>query len=63
MDKKDELKGKLKEVAGRAERKLGEVTGNKKTEARGIAREAEGKMQQTIAKAKDATKPLKKKAA
>ena len=42
---KDEMKGKMKDVVGRAERKLGKATGNMKTEARGVARQAEGKVQ------------------
>jgi uncharacterized protein YjbJ (UPF0337 family) len=48
----DEVKGKMKDVVGRAERKLGKVTGNLKTEARGVARQAEGKVQEIFGKAK-----------
>jgi uncharacterized protein YjbJ (UPF0337 family) len=53
---KDEVKGKMKNVAGRAERKLGKVTGNKKTEARGVVRQAEGKVQEIFGKVKDTIK-------
>jgi uncharacterized protein YjbJ (UPF0337 family) len=49
---KDEVKGKMKNVVGRAERELGKATGNKKTEARGVARQAEGKVQEIFGKAK-----------
>ena len=50
---KDEVKGKMKDVAGRAERKLGKATGNIKTEARGVARQVEGKVQKILGKVKD----------
>jgi uncharacterized protein YjbJ (UPF0337 family) len=56
---KDEVKGKMKDVVGRAERKLGKVTGNMKTEARGVARQAEGKVQQIFGKAKDSIRKKK----
>ena len=52
MDK-DEVKGKMKDVAGRAERQAGEWTGDKETEARGAARQAEGKAQKTAGKIND----------
>jgi uncharacterized protein YjbJ (UPF0337 family) len=60
MDK-DEIKGKLKDVGGRVERQAGEWTGDKETEARGAADQAEGKAQKGIGKVKDALKPDKKK--
>jgi uncharacterized protein YjbJ (UPF0337 family) len=53
---KDEVKGKMKNVAGRAERKLGKAIGNKKIEARGGALQAEGKVQEIFGKAKDTIK-------
>jgi uncharacterized protein YjbJ (UPF0337 family) len=49
---KDEVKGKIKNVAGRAERELGKATGSKKTEARGVALQAEGKVQEMVGKGK-----------
>ena len=55
MDK-DEVKGKMKDVSGRAERQAGEWTGDKETEARGAARQAEGKAQKTAGKIKDDVK-------
>jgi uncharacterized protein YjbJ (UPF0337 family) len=58
---KDEAKGKMKDVAGLAERKLGKATGNKKIEARGAALQAEGKVQEIVGKAKATIR--KKKAA
>jgi uncharacterized protein YjbJ (UPF0337 family) len=52
----DKVKGTIKDVVGQAERKLGKATGNKKTEASGIARQAEGKVQQIVGKVKDKIK-------
>lgn len=43
--KKNTLKGKLKETAGRVERKTGEVLGDRKMQAKGTARELGGKAQ------------------
>ena len=56
---KDEVNGKIKNIAGRAERKLGKATGNIKTEARGVARQAEGKVQEIFGKAKATLKNKK----
>jgi uncharacterized protein YjbJ (UPF0337 family) len=62
MDK-DRVKGKLKDISGRAERQAGEWTGDEKAQARGTARQVEGKLQSAAGKIKDATKPKRKKAA
>jgi uncharacterized protein YjbJ (UPF0337 family) len=42
---KDQVEGKVKDVAGRVERQAGEWTGSKETEARGAAKQVEGKVQ------------------
>jgi uncharacterized protein YjbJ (UPF0337 family) len=55
MDK-DQVKGKVKDIAGAAERKVGELTGNKETEAKGAAKQAEGKVQNAWGIVKDAVK-------
>jgi uncharacterized protein YjbJ (UPF0337 family) len=52
----NELKGKMKDVAGKAQEKFGEVTGNKEQELKGMDKQVEGKVQETYGKAKDATK-------
>jgi uncharacterized protein YjbJ (UPF0337 family) len=46
----DTLKGKVKDVAGKVQRKVGEVTGNREMEAKGAAKQAEGKTQKTFGK-------------
>ena len=56
---RDELKGKMKDAAGRAERQAGEWTGNKEDEARGAGKQIEGKGQQMLGKVKQAGSDLK----
>jgi uncharacterized protein YjbJ (UPF0337 family) len=53
MDK-DRIKGQAEDMKGRAERKAGQFTGDKKTEAQGIADQAKGKVQNAFGKMKDA---------
>jgi uncharacterized protein YjbJ (UPF0337 family) len=55
MDK-DRIEGKVKDVAGRVERQVGEWTGDKDAQAHGTAKQVEGKVQNTWGKAKDAVR-------
>jgi uncharacterized protein YjbJ (UPF0337 family) len=55
MDK-NRMKGKAKDIAGRAQRQVGEWTGNEKGQAKGAAKQVEGKLQNAWGKAKDAAK-------
>lgn len=55
MDK-DRVEGKVKDIAGRAERQVGEWTGDTETQAKGAAKQVEGKVQNAWGKAKDAVK-------
>jgi uncharacterized protein YjbJ (UPF0337 family) len=50
---KDRVEGKAKDVAGRVERQAGEWTGNEETQIKGAAKQAEGKIQNTVGKVKD----------
>ncbi len=50
----DRVKGKVKDIAGRAERQVGEWTGNTESQVKGAAKQAEGKVQNAFGKAKDA---------
>jgi uncharacterized protein YjbJ (UPF0337 family) len=52
---KDRIEGKVKDVAGRVERQAGEWTGDTKAQVKGAAKQAEGKLQNTWGKVKDAT--------
>jgi uncharacterized protein YjbJ (UPF0337 family) len=53
---KDEVKGKAKDVAGRVERQVGEWTGDTEAQAKGAAKQVEGKVQNAWGKVKDAAK-------
>jgi uncharacterized protein YjbJ (UPF0337 family) len=55
MDK-NRVKGKARDIAGRAQRQAGEWTGDEKSQAKGAAKQVEGKLQNTWGKAKDALK-------
>jgi uncharacterized protein YjbJ (UPF0337 family) len=55
MDK-DRVEGKAKDIAGRVERQVGEWTGDKEAEVKGVAKQVEGKVQNAWGKAKDAVK-------
>ncbi|MBV9608429.1 MAG: CsbD family protein [Acidobacteria bacterium] len=55
MDK-DRIKGKVKDVAGRAERQAGEWTGSEEHQAKGLGRQVEGKVQNAVGKVKDAVR-------
>ena len=52
----DRAKGKVKDVAGRVERQVGEWTGDTDAQAKGTMKQAEGKVQNAWGKAKDAVK-------
>jgi uncharacterized protein YjbJ (UPF0337 family) len=51
---KDRAEGKVKDIAGRVERQVGEWTGDSKSQVKGAAKQAEGKVQNAWGKAKDA---------
>ena len=55
MDK-DRVEGKVKDIAGRVERQVGEWTGDPEKQVHGAAKQAEGKVQNTWGKVKDAAK-------
>jgi uncharacterized protein YjbJ (UPF0337 family) len=58
MDK-DRVEGKVKDIAGRVERQVGEWTGDSEAQAKGTMKQAEGKVQNAWGKAKDAVKKPK----
>lgn len=49
----DQVKGKLKEVAGEAQEHLGRATGDREQEVKGHAHEQEGKVQKKVGDVKD----------
>jgi len=54
----DQVKGKVKDVAGRVERQVGEWTGDKEKQVHGAVKQVEGKVQNAWGDAKDAGKDV-----
>jgi uncharacterized protein YjbJ (UPF0337 family) len=51
---KDQVKGKATDIAGKAQEKLGELTGSKEQQAKGFAKQVKGKLQKGVGDVKDA---------
>lgn len=49
---KDQIKGRVDEVAGKVQKNLGDAVDSKEQEAKGMAREQKGKVQKTWGDAK-----------
>ena len=45
---RDQVKGAAKDVAGKVQRKVGELTGNENQQAKGAAKQVEGKVQKGV---------------
>lgn len=57
---KDEIKGTVKDVAGKAQQKVGELTGSEEQQIKGLKNQAEGKIQKGVGHVKDALDDAKK---
>jgi uncharacterized protein YjbJ (UPF0337 family) len=55
---KDRVKGKMKDVVGRAKRQVGEWTGDEEKQVEGTGQQVEGKIQNAWGKLKDKTKQV-----
>ncbi|MET0964582.1 MAG: CsbD family protein [Noviherbaspirillum sp.] len=53
---KDQIKGAVKEAAGKVQTKAGEAMGSNKQQAKGMAKQAEGKAQKAVGNVKEAGK-------
>jgi len=53
---KDQVEGKVKDIAGRVQRQAGEWSDDPEQQVKGAAKQAEGKVQNTWGKGKDAAK-------
>ena len=51
---KDQVKGAVKDVAGKAQEKVGELTGSDKQQIKGMKNQVEGKIQKGFGDAKEA---------
>jgi len=50
---KDQMKGAMKDMAGRAQRKMGQAADSPKQTLKGAAKQAEGKVQKGVGDVKD----------
>ena len=57
---KDQVKGTIDELAGRARQKAGELTGNKRLQVKGIVQQGKGKLENALGSAKTALRSNKK---
>ncbi|MEJ7808049.1 MAG: CsbD family protein [Telluria sp.] len=53
---KDQVKGKAKDIGGKIQEKVGQVTGNSEQQAKGLGKQVEGKVQETYGDAKEIVK-------
>jgi len=51
---KDQVKGTMKDIAGKAQEKAGELTGSEKQQLKGLKNQVEGKIQKGVGDVKDA---------
>ncbi len=52
----DQIKGSIKDAAGKVQRKAGEVVGSSKQQVKGALKQAEGKAQKSLGDTKEAVK-------
>ena len=53
---KDQVKGAVKDIAGKVQEKTGQVMGDKEQQVKGIVKQVEGKNQQTKGDAREVLK-------
>ena len=56
----DQVKGTIKDTAGKAQQKLGETVGSEKQQVKGLEKQIEGKVQKAVGNAKEAVKGASK---
>ena len=57
---KDQVKGAVKDAAGKVQQKAGELVGSTSQQAKGLEKQAEGKAQKTYGDVKEAVKDATK---
>ncbi|MEO7855062.1 MAG: CsbD family protein [Rubrivivax sp.] len=57
---KDQVKGSIKDAAGKVQRKVGEATGSTEQQAKGLGKQVEGKSQKAVGDAKETLKDANK---
>ena len=58
---KDQVKGAVKDAAGKVQSKTGEITGSTEQQIKGMAKQAEGKTQKKLGDAKEIVKDTARK--
>ena len=58
---KDQVKGAVKDAAGKVQQKTGEVVGSTEQQAKGVAKQVEGKIQKGYGDVKEAAKDANRK--
>ena len=58
---KDQVKGSVKEVAGKVQKSVGDIVGNPTQQSKGAAKELQGKAQQVLGDAKELVKDARRK--
>ena len=58
---KDQVKGAVKDAAGKVQSKTGEMTGSTEQQIKGMAKQVEGKTQKNLGDAKEIAKDAAKK--
>ena len=57
---RDTITGTMKEAAGKAQQKMGEIIDSPTQQAKGLAKQVEGQTQQKVGEAKEAVEEAKK---
>lgn len=57
----DQIKGTLKDAAGKVQQKAGEVINSPEQQAKGVAKQVEGKTQKAVGDVKEVAKDMAKK--
>ena len=57
---KDQAKGHMKDLAGKARAKIGSLTGNRSEQAKGVGNQAEGKLQKRVGDLKNVARGKKR---
>ena len=59
--KKNQVKGTANDVAGKAQQKIGEVTGSASQQVKGVGKQTQGKIQKGVGDAEEAAKDAERK--
>lgn len=55
---KDQMKGEVKDIAGKIQEEAGKLVGSKEQQAKGLVKQVEGKIQQGIGDLKETVKKV-----